>query len=270
MCCHQIISIPDCYLYISPMSGNYYDYLNTEFLYNSWSPAQIGKINVGEKHPSLLGGMFAVWNPHIVNGISTKDVHDRVFPAMQTLAVKMWTAKKPKMEYNIFNSKRLILSEAPGVNIAGRIGTGKVLEKGYIKPGEQMPYKEVGHNYEICFQLNGQEENKGTILFQSANAIFYLADPIKGLMGFSRDGYLNTFNYRVKPGKVQVKITGDKHATSLYINGKLIDRLDIGQQYFNSEKNKMKNVRTLVFPLECTGNFRSEITNFIIYQNNKI
>ena len=264
---YQIISVPDCYLYISPMSGNYYDYLNTEFLYNSWSPAQVGKINVGEKHPSLLGGMFAVWNPHIVNGISTKDVHDRVLPAMQTLAVKMWTAKKPEMEYNIFNCRRLMLSEAPGVNIAGRIGKGKVFEKANIKPGEKMPYKEVGHNYEICFQLNGQEEDKGTVLFQSPDAIFYLADPIKGLMGFSRDGYLNTFNYRVKPGKIQVKITGDRYATCLYVNGKLIDRLDIGQQFFNSEKNKMKNVRTLVFPLEYAGIFKSEMTDLVIYQN---
>lgn len=263
---YQIISIPDQYLYISPMSGNYYDYLNTQYLYNSWTPAQIGKVNIGEQHPSLLGGMFAVWNPHIVNGISSKDVHDRVFPAMQTLATKMWTARKPEMEYSEFNRRRLALSEAPGVNIAGRIGTGKVYEKAIIKPGEQLPHKEVGHDYEICFLLDGQEENKGTILFQSADATFYLADPIKGLMGFSRDGYLNTFNYRVKRGKANIRITGSKQATSLYVNGRLIDRLDIGQQFFNSEKNKMKNVRTLVFPLEQAGNFKSMITNFEVHQ----
>lgn len=263
---YQIISVPDRYLYISPMSGNYYDYLNTEFLYKLWTPANIGTVYVGEKHPSLLGGMFAVWNPHIVNGISTKDVHDRVFPAMQTLAVKMWTGKKVQVPYEVFNLKRLKLSEAPGVNIAGRIGEGKIFEKEAVLPGEVLPYKEVGHNYEICFQLDGKAEKKGTVLFQSEDANFYLSDPIKGLMGFSRDGYLNTFNYRVKERSVLVKITGDRDATSLYINGKLVDRLDIGVQFFNSAKNKMRNVRTLVFPLDHAGLFKSKIRNLTVYQ----
>ncbi|MEI3056473.1 MAG: glycoside hydrolase family 20 protein [Phocaeicola plebeius] len=263
---YKVISIPDRYLYISPLSGNYHDYLDTEFLYNSWTPADIGGINVGEKHPALLGGMFAVWNPHIVNGITTKDIHDRILPSMQTLSMKMWTGKDVTLPYKEFDIKRTLLSEAPGVNIAARIGVGKVFSKDLICCNERLPYEEVGYDYEVKFRLEGKEESKGTILFRSKDAIFYLSDPIKGLVGFTRDGYLNTFNYRIKNQSVEIRVVGDRSATSLYVNGRLIDRLEIAQQFFNSEKNKMKNVRSLVFPLRKSGQFKSIIKEFEVYQ----
>lgn len=212
--------------------------MDTEFLYNSWTPADIGGINVGEKHPALLGGMFAVWNPHIVNGITTKDIHDRILPSMQTLSMKMWTGKDVTLPYKEFDIKRTLLSEAPGVNIAARIGVGKVFSKDLICCNERLPYEEVGYDYEVKFRLEGKEESKGTILFRSKDAIFYLSDPIKGLVGFTRDGYLNTFNYRIKNQSVEIRVVGDRSATSLYVNGRLIDRLEIAQQFFNSEKIK--------------------------------
>ena len=84
---YDLISIPDGYLYIVPAAGYYYDYLNTEMLYKEWTPAHVGKEVFPEKHKQIKGGMFAVWNDHAGNGISTKDIHYRVFPAMQTLSL---------------------------------------------------------------------------------------------------------------------------------------------------------------------------------------
>ena len=108
---YQLISIPDGLLYIVPAARYYYDYLNTQKLYENWTPVHIGKAVFEEKHPSVLGGMFAVWNDHAGNGISTKDIHNRVFPAMQTLAVKMWTGKNTGMPYSKFNILRKCLSK---------------------------------------------------------------------------------------------------------------------------------------------------------------
>ena len=85
---YQLISIPDAMVYIVPLAGYYQDYLNEVFLYKEWTPAHIGKAVFEEKHPAILGGMFAIWNDHAGNGISVKDIHHRVFPALQTLAVK--------------------------------------------------------------------------------------------------------------------------------------------------------------------------------------
>ena len=59
---YQLVSIPDGLVYIVPRAGYYYDYLNEPYLYENWTPAHIGKAVFEEQHPSILGGMFAVWN----------------------------------------------------------------------------------------------------------------------------------------------------------------------------------------------------------------
>ncbi len=122
-----------------------------------------------EKDPAVLGGMFAVWNDHAGNGISTKDIHDRVFPALQTLAVKMWTGKEAVVSYDEFNQKRVGVIEAPGVNQAGKLAAqpGLVYEKSVLKPGEHTPYTEIGYNYRVSFDVEGEDELPGTELIRS-------------------------------------------------------------------------------------------------------
>ena len=257
---YKLISIPDGMLYIVPAAGYYYDYLNIEKLYNEWTPAHIGKAVFEENHPAILGGMFAVWNDHAGNGISVKDIHHRVFPAMQTLAVKMWDGKKATLPFAAFNKERDVLSEAPGVNLSGRIK--QEYKQAAVLPDSKLPLREIGYNYLVSFDVEGADEVKGTELFRSPDAVFYISDPIKGLLGFARDGYLNTFNYRVMPGeKVNIGISGDNRATRLLVNGKVIEELNIQKQYFNGGKDSMSYVRTLVFPLEKAGKFKSKITN---------
>ncbi len=102
--------------------------------------------------------------------------------------------------------------------------------------------------------------------FVPPNAVFYLADPVKGMFGFSRDGYMNTFAFRPYPGeKISVKITGDALSTSLFINGQLIERMGIEKRYLNEAEKQNNFIRTLVFPLKNAGNFKSKITNLKVY-----
>lgn len=261
---YKLISIPDGLVYIVPATGYYYDYLDIEELYNNWTPAHIGKTVFEEKHPSILGGMFAIWNDHAGNGISTKDIHHRVFPAMQTLAAKNWSGKNATLSFADFNTKRRLLSEAPGVNQSGRIGLnpGLVYEQTVVTPGSKTPHTEVGYGYQVSFDITGADEVPGSELFRSPNAVFYLADPVSGLMGFARDGYLNTFNYRLFPGeKAHITIQGDARSTSLLVDGKLKEELNMQKRFYNGGKDSMNYVRTLVFPLEKAGNFKSKVTN---------
>lgn len=229
---YKLISIPDGLVYIVPAAGYYHDYLDEEYLYSSWTPAHVGKAVFPEKDPSILGGMFAVWNDHAGNGISVKDIHDRLFPAMQTLAVKMWTGAQTSLPYSVFDSTRRYLREAPGVNYAGRIGTGPacVIEMEEVLPGTTLPYREIGYGYTVSFTIEGAEEKPGTELFRSEDAVFYLSDPVSGMMGFARDGYL------------------------------VIDRLEIHKRWYDEGKSVMYYVPTLVFPLHHTGEFHSRIT----------
>lgn len=265
---YQLVSIPDGLVYIVPRAGYYYDYLNEPYLYENWTPAHIGKAVFEEQHPSILGGMFAVWNDHVGNGISVKDIHHRLFPAMQTLAVKMWTGKSASLPYAEFDRLRAGLSEAPGVNQLGRIGRtpGLVYERAEVKAGSTSDYPEIGYNYTVSFDITGAEEQPGTVLFRSPNAVFYLSDPVRGMMGFSRDGYLNTFPFRVNPGeKVNVSIEGDNVSTTLKVDGRVIEKMDVAKQYFNGGRDSMNYVRTLVFPLEQAGEFNSRVENLKVY-----
>lgn len=265
---YQLISIPDGLVYIVPKAGYYYDYLNEPYLYKEWTPAHIGKAVFDEKHPSILGGMFAIWNDHVGNGISVKDIHHRIFSPLQTLSVKMWTGAQTGIPYETFNEKRALLSEAPGVNQLARIGKKPelVYERSTVAPGSTSDYPEIGYNYTVSFDITGAKESEGTELFRSHNAVFYLSDPIRGMMGFARDGYLNTFPYKVNPGeKATIQIEGDNCSTTLRVNGKVVDEMNTQKLYFNAGKDSMNYVRTLVFPLEKAGNFNSKVQNLKVY-----
>lgn len=282
---YKLVSIPDGLVYIVPAAGYYYDYLNCQYLYEHWTPAVIGNKTFEENDPMIEGGMFAVWNDHAGNGISTKDVHHRVYPALQTLAVKCWTGKDTKLPYAEFDSKRVELSEAPGVNELGRLGKpgSVVLEKATVNAGETLNAEEIGYNYAVTFTVDGKQEANGTELFRSANAVVYLADPEQGKLGFERDGYRNLFNYRIPAGeKHTITIEGTNKMTRLLVDGAVKEELGPKTLYVMREQDRahyqVKGTytyepvvyqptdqiyyqRTLVFPLRKAGNFKSTITN---------
>lgn len=282
---YKLVSIPDGLVYIVPAAGYYYDYLNCQYLYEHWTPAVIGNKTFEENDPMIEGGMFAVWNDHAGNGISTKDVHHRVYPALQTLAVKCWTGKETKLPYAEFDSKRVELSEAPGVNELGRLGKpgSVVLEKATVNAGETLNTEEIGYNYAVTFTVDGKQEANGTELFRSANAVVYLADPEQGKLGFERDGYRNLFNYRIPAGeKHTITIEGTNKMTRLLVDGAVKEELGPKTLYVMRDQDRahyqVKGTytyepvvyqptdqiyyqRTLVFPLRKAGNFKSTITN---------
>lgn len=265
---YRLISIPDGLVYIVPAAGYYHDYLNEKYLYEEWTPAHVGETVFPERDSAILGGMFAVWNDHAGNGISVKDIHYRLFPAMQTLSVKMWTGQGTSLPYVAFDSTRKYVREAPGINFAGRIGTvpACVLEMDEVAPGTAMPYPEIGYGYTVSFTVEGCTETPGTELFRSEDAVFYLSDPVSGMMGFARDGYLNTFRYRILDGdSLHVTVQGDGNSTTLIVNGRVIDRLETEKRWYNEGKSTMYYVPTLVFPLDRAGNFRSRITDLKVY-----
>ncbi|NDV58677.1 family 20 glycosylhydrolase [Bacteroides sp. 519] len=265
---YRLISIPDGLVYIVPAAGYYHDYLNEAFLYKSWTPAHVGKTVFEEKDPAIMGGMFAVWNDHVGNGISTKDIHHRIFPALQTLALKTWTAQT-SLSYEQYNDQRVLLSEAPGVNQMGRIGLkpNLVYQAQTVKPGSTLPYPEIGYDYTICFDIEGRKEVSGTELFRSRDAVFYLCDPVSGMFAFARDGYLNTFRFAICEGeKAHVQIEGDSRTTILKVNGKIVDEMNIQKRYFDETgKTSINYVRTLVFPLKKAGEFNSTISNLKVF-----
>ena len=288
---YRILSIPDRYNYIVPAAGYYYDYLNCKWLYESWTPATLFGKPVAEQHPQLEGGMFAVWNDHYGNGISTKDIHHRLYPAMHTFSTKCWTGQLTSLPYETFDKKRLELSEAPAVNELGRLPENPV-KLDVVEVGQplnlkiqnskfkiQNSMKEAGYDYAVSFDIDCAAEANGTILTTGENATFYLADPETGRLAFSRDGYLNKFNYKLpETGRVTIRVEGTNAETRLFVNNRHRETLRKRDAYSVGEPlntmpdapyhttvyvptRRMFYVATLVFPLEKAGNFKSRVTN---------
>ena len=288
---YRILSIPDRYNYIVPAAGYYYDYLNCKWLYESWTPATLFGKPIAEQHPQLEGGMFAVWNDHYGNGISTKDIHHRLYPAMHTFSTKCWTGQLTSLPYETFDKKRLELSEAPAVNELGRLPENPV-KLDVVEAGQPLNLKiqnskfkiqnsmmEAGYDYAVSFDIDCATEANGTILTTGENATFYLADPETGRLAFSRDGYLNKFNYKLpETGRVTIRVEGTNAETRLFVNNRHRETLRKRDAYSVGEPlntmpdapyhttvyvptRRMFYVATLVFPLEKAGDFKSRITN---------
>jgi hexosaminidase len=280
---YQLISIPDGLVYIVPAAGYYYDYLNCEYLYQHWTPAVMGNKTFPEQHPQVEGGMFAVWNDHYGNGIATKDIHHRLFPAMQTVATKCWTGQKTTLPYAEYDRMRTLLSEAPGVNELGRLSAGAQTLPA-VEPGKALGLglDDVGFDYAVSFDIDCQPEPQGTILTQSPYATFYLSSRQSGRLAFERDGYINEFNYALpSSGRVNIRIEGTNKETRLFVNGRRRQVLSTQPVYVITEDNRVDHlasdapfhptvystgrrmfyVPTLFFPLHRAGNFKSTVTN---------
>ena len=261
---YELVSIPDGYVYIVPAAGYYYDYLNLPFLYNSWSPSQIGNQKFDDKDPAIRGGMYAVWNDVVGNGISVEDIHHRSYPGMQVIAASTWSPTYKTVPFEEFNHKRTLLAEAPGVNDLGTFKgepNSVVYTIPEVKAGKTYPHTKAGYGYSVSFRLEGTKEQPGTKLLSNGITDFYLTSPTDGRMAFVRDGYLNTFNYYVEEGKtVDIRIECTNTSTRLFVDGKLTDELKRAKRWA-SEKTSYDYVPTLCFPLQQAGNFKSKVTD---------
>lgn len=271
---YQLLSIPDGMTYIVPAAGYYYDYLNIPYLYKQWTPAQIGRKRFEERDPQIMGGMFAVWNDIVGNGISVADIHHRVMPAMQVIAEKSWAADTVRT-CDEWQQLAATMGEAPGINDLGRYPKGVVLEQATVVPASTREITHIGWPYRVSFDVEteaaaplsdrGVAEPRGTALFRSDDAEFYLADPVTGRIGFVHDSYLFTFRHSLRPGvKERIAIEGDNRETRLYVNGRLVETLDPDERLYPNKK-PFKMIRTLRFPLQRTdAGLRSRVTNLTV------
>ncbi len=293
---YKLVSTPDGYLYIVPAAGYYYDYLNIKMLFDNWEPINVGKVRFAPGDTTIRGGMFAVWNDIVGNGITMKDVNDRVFPAIQVLAQKMWMGKDEKPDYEKFHELTAKTGEGPGINIRGKLPANNQnlvftcdfekiensainvsLLKGYtgnaiwLKGGSsyyQLPFVEAGFDYTVSFRINPDENIPGSILFSSPNAIVKIMD--NGKLGFSQEQYDNDFDYTLPEKEwTHITITGTNKGTSLYVNGKLYKKLYDGLIFWEGVEKPNKKMQTLFFPLKCIGDkknaFKGGIDDISIY-----
>lgn len=160
------------------------------------------------------------------------------------------------------------MPEAPGINLSGKISPDK--DVALTVPGKELLFtgkdtvqtalQEVGYPYTVEFKICPDEKtNISGVLFKGAHATVYTNWENTGRIAFSRDGYTFVFNsYRLPAGRwSSIRIEGDYKGTSLYVDGKLQERLEgRTMRVYNPKYKSMDQMRyqeTLVFPLQQIG-----------------
>ncbi len=283
---YKLINTCDTYLYIVPGAGYYREFLDHQWLYEIWTPWKMNRhqtLPVGT--PGVLGGMFAVWNDQCGNGISEQDVHYRSFPAIQVMAERMWKGDNQlAVPYADFESLCHSMPEAPGVNLLGRISGDTQLTETDVevlldgKACIETDLQEVGYPYTVSFSIcpDSTQSSTSGVLFQGPHATVYTNWENTGRIAFSRDGYTFSFGSFILPdGKwTDICIKGDWKGTSLFVNGKLQERLEgRKKRVYNPKYKRLENMpiqETLVFPLQQIGDsingFKGKVKNIRVMQ----
>ena len=279
---YKLINTCDTYLYIVPGAGYYREFLDHQWLYETWTPWKMNRnqtLPVGT--PGVLGGMFAVWNDQCGNGISEQDVHYRSFPAVQVMAERLWKGdNKDVVPFADFEALCKAMPEAPGINLLGRIDKETILAEELALTGKdsiETALKEVGYPYTVSFSICPDEkQNISGVLFKGPHSTVYTNWENTGRIAFTRDGYEFDFGSFILPvGEwTDITIKGDWKGTSLYVNGKLQERLEgRKKRVLNTKYNRLESMpmqETLVFPLQFIGDkingFKGQLKNVKITQ----
>ena len=279
---YKLINTCDTYLYIVPGAGYYREFLDHKWLYETWTPWMMNRhqtLPVGT--PGVLGGMFAVWNDQCGNGISEQDVHYRSFPAIQVMGERMWKGDNQQVvPFTEFEALCQSMPEAPGVNLLGRIEKETLLAEEAVLTGKDSlstSLDEVGYPYTVSFSICPDEKpNISGVLFQGPHSTVYTNWENTGRIAFTRDGYAFTFGSFILPeGEwTDITIKGDWKGTSLYVNGKLQERLEgRKKRVYNPKYDRLESMpiqETLVFPLKQMGSptngFKGQIKHVIVKQ----
>ena len=279
---YKLINTCDTYLYIVPGAGYYREFLDHQWLYETWTPWKMNRnqtLPVGT--PGVLGGMFAVWNDQCGNGISEQDVYYRSFPAIQVMSERMWKGDNQQVvSFSEFEALCQSMPEAPGINLLGRIEKETLLAEEAVLTGKDSLFTsldEVGYPYTVSFSIcPDKKPNISGVLFQGPHSTVYTNWENTGRIAFTRDGYAFTFGSFILPeGEwTDITIKGDWKGTSLYVNGKLQERLEgRKKRVYNPKYDRLESMpiqETLVFPLKQIGSpingFKGQVKNVIVKQ----
>jgi hexosaminidase len=128
------------------------------------------------------------------------------------------------------------------------------------KDSIETALKEVGYPYTVSFSICPDEkQNISGVLFKGPHSTVYTNWENTGRIAFTRDGYEFDFGSFILPvGEwTDITIKGDWKGTSLYVNGKLQERLEgRKKRVLNTKYNRLESMpmqETLVFPLQHIG-----------------
>ena len=116
---YGIVNCRDAFLYGNPGRTNR-DVPNAEYLFNSWDPTMFGgNTNPLPGEPNLLGAKAVIWGDQSQEGMTERDIHQRVLRAIAIVSEKTWGgATQSEGEFSDYELRAARLAEGPGTQIA--------------------------------------------------------------------------------------------------------------------------------------------------------
>ena len=261
---YQIINCRDAFLYGNPGRTNR-DVPNAEYLFNDWNPTIFGGNNPKLGEPNLMGAKAVIWGDQSQEGMTEKDVHQRVLQSIAIVSEKTWNGTDEDDIFAQWEIRFGHLAEGPGTEIAMNVESASSLVLKYqfdqVSPDGQTVYDLSGNGYDAAV-TGGSFENgwmtfDGTSLLEtplktlsypytvsfdvklSGNANTAESSLFSGYDGriqvAGHNGHLSAdvnyftrdFGYTVPTDGTQVEITivGTFQGTKVYVNGNLVSFL---------------------------------------------
>ena len=210
----EIMNTLDIWMYIVPSGngsvGGYGDDLNTQWVYDNWTPVTFPKTKPEDLDRSkVLGGSWAMWNDNAFltdPGLCAEDLMPRIQKNCATVAQKTWATANTR-GYKAFLAQ--VQSQAKALDAE-----------------EPQPW-------EMAFTVTVPEgEDKPLLLATGPETDLYAVSPVNGNVGFRREGAQYTFDCTLPKGKpVRLTFHSEKHKTWIVVDGKKVEGNPIREHY---------------------------------------
>ena len=191
---YQIVNCRDAYLYGNPGRTNR-DVPNAEYLFNDWNPTIFGGNNPMLGEPNLMGAKAVIWGDQSQEGMTERDVHQRVLQAIAIVSEKTWNGTDEDDTFAEWEIRFGHLAEGPGTEIAMNVPSASSLVLKYdfdqVSSDGKTVYDLSGNGYDAA--VTGGSFAEGWMTFDGDSL---LRTPLKTLSY----PYTVTFGVRLNDG----------------------------------------------------------------------
>ena len=300
---YQIVNCRDAYMYGNP-GRTRRDVPNAEYLFNDWNPTIFGGNNPKLGEPNLMGAKAVIWGDQSQEGMTERDIHQRVLQAIAIVSEKTWNGTDEDDTFAEWEIRFGHLAEGPGTEIAMQVDsasslvlkydfdhvssdgstvydrsgngydaavTGGTFEGGWMAfDGEsllQTPLKTLSYPSTVSFNVKCTAANDPDASLFSGYDGRIQAAGFRGRMSADVNYFTRDFGFAIPTDgtEVEVTIVGTFQGTKIYVNGEIVTFLSQKQ-----DQDGLSGVSSLyssvLLPLEKIGqDFVGRLADITVY-----
>ena len=127
---------------------------NAEYLFYDWNPTMFGGGDPLLGEPNLIGAKAVIWGDQSQEGMTERDVHQRVLRAIAIVSEKTWNGTDEDDTFTEYELRASRLAEGPGTQIAMEIDSKSSLVLDYdfanVSGDGKTVYDASGNGYDAA------------------------------------------------------------------------------------------------------------------------